>query len=808
MKKNNLYSYDILDNVRVNVKIEENLYDIPPEILFNMAARKNKKRKFLFVSKVLGKHIPVNPKVSLLGGFALAAKYLETVNQSKYPQIEDVVSSLKYGENIDDVYKEIKENPLKLPESTLFIGFAETATALGHAVFSSFKDNAKYIHTTRDMIVDLEKCITFEEEHSHATSHRVYPIDFDMLNTKDPIVFVDDEITTGKTVLNIIESIHSSYPREKYAIVSILDWRKHKDKELFKKKEEELGIKIETISLMSGSLEIEEKETDVKVEKLYLDSFFKEVYSYPSVDSEGKINQSPYLKYTGRFSIDSKEQNLLNEQIKEAGAFLENHRKGKKTLCMGTGEFIYIPMEISAQMGEDVYFQSTTRSPIFPREIEEYGAKNAFAFQSPDDASITNYFYNIPYGYYDDLYLFLEREVEHERIKPLMKELNKLGIEKIYIVFFTRKEKTITEPERIGSYSKEDAIFLLKDISGLVEEQGNEEREKLIQSGVHYSEMLPIEYKPSDEYMKIFYESLKKYDKKIAISAGVVAERIIKKRGNNIVLVSLARAGTPAGILIKRYLKNKYKIELPHYSISIIRGKGIDENAIRYILERHPDCELQFIDGWTGKGAITNELRQACIDFEKKWGVCVNGDLAVLADPANCTSIFGTREDFMIPSACLNATVSGLISRTVHREDLIGENEFHGAKYYKELQSEDVSNLFVDTISKQFDFVITEIEERLEKTEEDKIEVSWLGLKDVNRIQKEFDIDNIHLVKPGIGETTRVLLRRVPWKILISDKADNIEHILQLAKERNVPVEKYDLKAYQCCGIVKQMRRK
>lgn len=369
-------------------------------------------------------------------------------------------------------------------------------------------------------------------------------------------------------------------------------------------------------------------------------------------------------------------------------------------------------------------------------------------------------------------------------------------------------ETILPNLDLVGSYSPEDVVFLLKDISSLMVEQGNEEREKLIQKGIHYSEMLPIEYKPTKDYIKLFYDSLSKFAKKIAVAAGAVSEVILKRRGKSIVLVSLARAGTPAGILIKRYLKYRYNINLPHYSISIIRGKGIDENAIKFILASHPDREIQFVDGWTGKGAITNELNKACHDYEKKHKVPLNSDLAVIADPGHCTSIFGTREDFLIPSACLNATVSGLISRTVHKGKIIDENDFHGVKYYKELINEDVSNLFVDTVSKEYPFIKEEVESSLINLSSEFHQVSWLGMKDVEKIQNEFDIKNIHFIKPGIGETTRVLLRRIPWKILIREDAKNIEHILQLAKEREVPVETYNLSAYQCCGIIKSMGEK
>ena len=124
-----------------------------------------------------------------------------------------------------------------------------------------------------------------------------------------------------------------------------------------------------------------------------------------------------------------------------------------------------------------------------------------------------------------------------------------------------------------SSYSKDDVIFLLKDISNCIIEQSNLEREKAIQSGKHYSEMLPIEYKVSDVYLNLYKSQLKELKEKLALSVGIMCEKILKEKGNNIVLVSLARAGTPIGILAKRYIKYKYNLNLPHYTISIIRDK-------------------------------------------------------------------------------------------------------------------------------------------------------------------------------------------------------------------------------------------
>lgn len=344
-----------------------------------------------------------------------------------------------------------------------------------------------------------------------------------------------------------------------------------------------------------------------------------------------------------------------------------------------------------------------------------------------------------------------------------------------------------------SSYREDDVKLLLKDITGLVEPQESYEREKLIQAGRHYCEMLPVEYVPTYEYMEAYEEALTNYAGQVAAAVGRLADKIIEKRGPETVLVSLARAGIPAGILLKRYIKYKYKIDVPHYSISIIRGKGIDKNAMKYLLNNYEADRLLFVDGWIGKGAILKELRKAVSEYEG-----VSAELAVIADPANITALCGTYEDILIPSACLNCTVSGLISRTFLRDDIIGENDFHGAVYYEELKEADLSYRFIEAIEKEFTLDSYADVKRPDGT----------GEAEVKEIAQRFGVDNINFIKPGIGEATRVLLRRVPWKILIGEEHKDdeaLKHIIRLAYERNVAIEYYPLKHYKACGIIKKI---
>ncbi len=344
-----------------------------------------------------------------------------------------------------------------------------------------------------------------------------------------------------------------------------------------------------------------------------------------------------------------------------------------------------------------------------------------------------------------------------------------------------------------SSYTEDDVILLLKDITGLVEPQPTEIREKLIQSGKHYCEMLPIEYEPSEKYMQAYEEAMKMYSKPTAIAIGRLADQIMKERGKDVVLVSLARAGIPIGILLKRYIRWKYEIEVYHYSISIIRGKGIDTNAMNFLLERHRPEQLLFVDGWIGKGAILKELKKDVAAFSG-----VSSELAVVADPANVTKLCGTHDDILIPSSCLNCTVSGLISRTFLRDDIIGTNDFHGAVFYEELETKDLSYQFIDQIQSQFE---------LGNDTSEEISGSN-GVEEVINIAQKYNIKDINLIKPGIGETTRVLLRRIPWKVLIGDKYKgdlSLQHIVRLAEEKKVPIEYIQLKNYKSCGIIKKM---
>lgn len=368
------------------------------------------------------------------------------------------------------------------------------------------------------------------------------------------------------------------------------------------------------------------------------------------------------------------------------------------------------------------------------------------------------------------------------------------------------------------SYRESDVIVLLKDLTAVMNETSTFEREQAIQSGVHYSEMLPEENQPSNEYITLYKNSMtrnKIID--VAMQVGVIADEIYRNSyinsGNKPVIISLARAGTPIGILVKRWILQKYSLDCTHYSISIIRDKGIDINAMKYIhnievKKKHNSVSnFFFIDGWTGKGEIKKQLKSAVNQLSKSnismWKD-LSSKLYVLADPANVADYCGTKRDYLVPCACFNSTISGLFSRTILNNHIdVNNGEFHGAVYFEKFKDIDMSNQFIDEVSSYFNKIASV--GHAENKSNSKLD----GMHVVSNICNKYDISDYRKVKPGIGETTRVLLRRVPWKVLIntntSMKDADIQHILELCKEKKIPIEKYNLGNYKVCGIIKEL---
>ncbi|WP_037673253.1 phosphoribosyltransferase [Streptomyces globisporus] len=819
--------------------------------LLGLALRRNPKRAHLLVSNVLGKHVPQRPSLVYGSGLALGRSVRELLGDDEAAR-------------------------------SVVLGYAETATALGHAVADGL-GLAPYLHSTRRPVAGVARAGGFEESHSHATSHLLLPEDPELLAGDGPLVLVDDEFSTGNTVLNTIRALHERYPRKRYVVVALVDMRSAADAGRLDAFATEIGARVDLIAGAAGTVRLPDGVLE-KGQALVAEhekAHGTETGSVPGAPREAPVRVElgwpEELPDGGRhgFTTEHRERletalpgmaNRLTEALRapagtetgkahatpgqaqgaqhapqtEAGAGHASQAQSQaqhapqaqprdtppaekpRVLVLGFEELMYAPLRLGTALedaGHDVRYSTTTRSPVLAVDDPGYAIRTRLVFPAHDDPADgpgERYAYNVAGAGFDAVVLVVDSAADTPALHAPDGLLAQLAahIPRVVLAVIPSHTPTasVTEaPERssmlpeplrgpaFSSYAPEEVGWLLQDLSDVELEAPTEEREEAIQSGgAHYAESLPVEYQPSERYQELFHAALESSAARMARAVGTVTETVLAERSARPVLVSLARAGTPVGVLMRRWAQARHGLDLPHYAVSIVRGRGIDANALRWLAAHHDPADVVFVDGWTGKGAITRELAEALKEFEG-----FDPEIAVLADPGSCVRTYGTREDFLIPSACLNSTVSGLISRTVLRSDLVGPDDFHGAKFYRELAGADVSGAFLDAVAARFDEVAATVDTDVKELLAADRTPTWEGWAAVERISEEYGIHDVNLVKPGVGETTRVLLRRVPWKILAKRGAEaELAHVRLLAEQRGVPVEVVDELPYSCVGLI------
>ncbi len=354
-----------------------------------------------------------------------------------------------------------------------------------------------------------------------------------------------------------------------------------------------------------------------------------------------------------------------------------------------------------------------------------------------------------------------------------------------------------------GSYRSEDTIFLLKPIAlGGVDVAT---KERLIQSGQrHYSELLAPERAPDPDYLRLFEALTARYARRLAAEIVALAHHLAATRSQPLTLVSLARAGTPIGALLARALRRLGRTEVRHYSISIIRDRGIDENALKFILrwEERAAAGLAFVDGWTAKGVIAEELRRALARWNAREPECLEETLYVVSDIGGVADVAATADDYAIPSGILNATVSGLTSRSILNA-AIGPADFHGCVFYAEFAPHDRSTWFLDQVAGHFAAVgpAPICRDPGERRARRDAMAAFLA-----RVHARYRIADRNFVKPGVAEATRVLLRRLPDRLLLRDPAHpDVAHLCVLAEQKQVPVETDSAMPVRATALIKDL---
>ncbi|WP_309246949.1 phosphoribosyltransferase [Streptomyces somaliensis] len=765
--------------------------------LLGLALRDNRRRAHLLVSRVLGKHVPQSPAVVRGCGHELGRRVRALLGEAE-------------------------------TRRAVVVGYAETATGLGHCVADGLA-HAPYLHSTRRPVPGVPRAAGFEESHSHHTSHLLLPEDPALLAGPGPLVLVDDEFSTGNTVLNTVRALHGRYPRERYVVVALVDVRSEEDRGRLAKFAAEIGARVDLVALATGTVHLPDGVLEagralVAAHGTPPPAASGDVTAVRRVDlgwpaglpDGGRHGFTPEHRARLEAALPSMAVRLA-EALAPAGPPAPSPTGAvPRLLVLGCEELMYAPLALAAALEDrlpraEVRFSTTTRSPVLAVDDPGYAIRTRLVFPAHDDPADgpgDRYAYNVAGAGFDAVAVVVDSAADTPALHAPDGLLARLTAHVPRVVLATVPsyvpEGSGMPPEPLrgpafSSYAPDEVGWLLKDLSSVELEAPTEEREEAVQSGgAHYAESLPVEYQPSDEYQKLFRAALDGSAARIARAVGAVTETVLAERSPRPVLVSLARAGTPVGVLMRRWARYRHGLDLPHYAVSIVRGRGVDANALRWLRAHHDPAHVVFVDGWTGKGAIARELAAALAGFPD-----FDPEIAVLADPGSCVRTHGTREDFLIPSACLNSTVSGLVSRTVLRADLIGPDDYHGAKFYRELADADVSADFLDAVSGRFDEVADAVAEDAARLLAADRTPTWEGWAAVERISEEHGIHDVNLVKPGVGETTRVLLRRVPWKVLARRGAGpDLDHVRLLAGQRGVPVEEVDDLPYTCVGLV------
>lgn len=330
---------------RGRLEVEVNASTFDPEALFSFAERRNPKRAFLFVSRVLGRHIPARPSLMADSFNALAAKI-----------------------------------PADLPGPVLVIGMAETAVGLGagvHRALSQTRDDTVYLVSTRHP-TGSQLFARFEEEHSHASSHLLHlpadAVNRERMMAARSLVLVDDEASTGNTFINLSKAlVDAGLTRiERLVTATLTDWSQDAVRHA-------MGDQVTSVSLLDGRYTFHEDPTA----------------DLPDMPEVGSVAQGDWpldpRRDWGRMGVSEHRDTLAPDL---------HVTPGERILVVGTSEFVWRPFLLAERLekaGADVHFSSTSRSPI----ALGHAIDHALCFSDNYGLGIPNFLYNVAPGQFD-----------------------------------------------------------------------------------------------------------------------------------------------------------------------------------------------------------------------------------------------------------------------------------------------------------------------------------------------------------------------------------------------------------------------
>lgn len=383
--------------------------------LVRIAKRENnKKRNYLVINRLQGKHISVCASEAFL----------------MFQQLADLVLA-HYSE-----------------EKLLIVGFAETATAIGAAVAHWCK--MPYMQTTREC-VDGVQYLFFSEEHSHATEQKLVKDDMDRIcKDAERIIFVEDEVTTGKTILNIVNILNDRYPMiKKYAVASLLNGMNQTSMAVYAEKGIDLHYLVKTdhaaypdkAERFPGNgdyiccVKPEENRGCGRDGKAILQQkghAGNDMDEFDVVTKEIVVN----CHVNTRRLIQMEQYDGEIERVWKTILSNVSFDKDQSILVLGTEEFMYPALRIAQYMeqtAEHVRCHSTTRSPILVSREEDYPLHMRCELKSLYDKERKTFLYDVKK--YDIVFLITDApKAETEGLRTLLRALSMCGNETVYVV--------------------------------------------------------------------------------------------------------------------------------------------------------------------------------------------------------------------------------------------------------------------------------------------------------------------------------------------------------------------------------------
>lgn len=368
-----------------------------PETTLKIAKRfNNPKRTYLLVNPLQGKHMPVSPSESLAMMWALGDKLAE-----QYPQTK------------------------------LVIGFAETATAVGAAVASRFGPDCVYLPTTREAVPSVLDWVMFSEEHSHAVEQKLAGDNLaEWIAHTSTIIFVDDEISTGKTLINMIRQLKARCPGlgdKKLVAASLLNRvsRENEQKML------DAGIRCEYLVKLPET-DYTAAVEDIQIQQAEAAPPADGRFAYQALFCDGflEVRKGVYIRSYIR-SCSQMVQTFLAQ-------FAYQLEQGSSILVLGTEECMYPALTLGKALEEfdcgfTVRCHATTRSPIGISHAQGYPITSGRRIQSFFAPERETYIYDL--SRYDVVIVVSDTPSKDlEALKSLMGAMQPLDRTRLYYV--------------------------------------------------------------------------------------------------------------------------------------------------------------------------------------------------------------------------------------------------------------------------------------------------------------------------------------------------------------------------------------